>query len=350
MKYTTFGRRTGLRVSEVGLGTANFGTGWGSGAEFDEARRIFDRFAEAGGTLIDTADAYQEGDSERFLKELLASDRDRFVVASKYTQGQHPRHISTTGNSRKAMTRAVEASLRRLGTDYIDLYWAHFPDRMTPTEEIVSGLNDLVASGKVLHAGLSNFPAWRVAWASATADARAWHPVVGIQVEYSLAERSADRELLPMADALGLGVALWSPLAGGLLTGKYRVSKEGRLTDLLGIVQPEDTDQKTEIVDTLLRIATLTGASASQIAMAWLRARSERAATAQVPIIGPRTLAQLEDYLGALDIQLGVEHVDELDRVSAVELGVPHDSVDGIIDQAVGGSFSNFLQRATPVA
>jgi len=221
---------------------------------------------------------------------------------------------------------------------------------MTPTEEILSGLNDLLASGKILHAGLSNFPAWRVAWASATMDARAWHPLVGIQIEYNLAERTADRELLPMADALGLGVAHWSPLAGGLLTGKYRVSTEGRLTDRQGIVQPEDTDQKTAIIDTLLRIANQTGAHASQIAMAWLRARSKQVATPLVPIIGPRTVAQLENYLGALDIQLGVEQVDELDRVSAVELGVPHNSIDDIVDQVAGGSFSNFLPRATPVA
>jgi aryl-alcohol dehydrogenase-like predicted oxidoreductase len=174
--------------------------------------------------------------------------------------------------------------------------------------------------------------------------------VVGIQVEYSLAERGADRELLPMAEALGLGAALWSPLAGGLLTGKYRATRQGRLTDVMGVVQPENTDQKTAIVDTLQRIATQTGTSASQVAMAWLRARAEQSATAQVPILGPRTIAQLEDYLAALDVQLSPEHVDQLDKVSAVELGVPHHSADGVIDQAAGGSLSSFLPRATPIA
>ena len=349
MRYTTFGRRTGLRVSEYGLGTGNFGTGWGAGAEFDESRKIFERFAEAGGTLIDTADGYQQGDSERFLKELLAAERDNFVLATKYTNGPNPKNVSTSGNSRKNMIRAVEASLRRLGTDYIDLYWVHFPDQMTPTEEILFGLNDLIASGKILHAGLSNFPAWRVAYAAATWDARGWPPLVGIQIEYSLAERTADRELLPAADALGLGVALWSPLAGGLLTGKYRVSKEGRLTDWQRVVHTEDTEQKTAVVDALLRVAEQAGASPSQVAMAWLRARAERAATAHIPIIGPRNLAQLEDYLAALDVQLSEAQIEELDQVSMVALGVPHELNNSAIDASSGGSYSSFLPRAVPV-
>jgi aryl-alcohol dehydrogenase-like predicted oxidoreductase len=350
MRYTTFGRRTGLRVSEYGLGTGNFGTGWGAGAEFDESRKMFERFAEAGGTLIDTADGYQQGDSERFLKELLAAERDNFVLATKYTNGPAPNNVSTTGNSRKNMIRSVEASLRRLGTDYIDLYWVHFPDQMTPTEEILSGFNDLIASGKILHAGLSNFPAWRVAYAAATSDARGWPPLVGIQIEYSLAERTADRELLPAADALGLGVALWSPLAGGLLTGKYRVSKEGRLTDWKAVVHTEDTDQKTAVVDALLRMSEQAGVSPSQVAMAWLRARAERAATAHIPIIGPRDLAQLEDYLAALDVQLSAAQIEELDQVSSVRLGVPfEDNNSGAAATAVG-SHSGFLRRALPVA
>lgn len=351
MRYTTFGRRTGLRVSEYGLGTGTFGTGWGAGAELEEARKIFDRFAEVGGTLIDTADGYQEGQSEQFLKEFINADRDHFVLATKYTHGPHPMHVSTSGNSRKNMTRAVEASLRRLGTDYIDLYWVHFPDQLTPTEEILSGLDDLVSAGKILHAGLSNFPAWRVSRAAAIADARGWHPLVGIQIEYSLAERTADRELLPMADALGLGVALWSPLAGGLLTGKYRVSKEGRLTDWQGrVIHEEDTHQKTAVVDALLRIADQTGASAAQVAVAWVRNRFAGAATAYVPIIGPRTPAQLEDYLGALDVRLSTEQIRELDGVSAVTLGVPHEINSRVLDEVAGGSADDFVPRAVPVA
>jgi aryl-alcohol dehydrogenase-like predicted oxidoreductase len=351
MRYTTFGRRTGLRVSEYGLGTGTFGTGWGAGAELGDARKIFERFAEAGGTLIDTADGYQEGQSEQFLKEFLAADRENFVLASKYSHGIHPMRVSTTGNSRKNMRRAVEASLRRLGTDYLDLYWVHFPDAMTPTEEIVDGLDDLVSAGTILHAGLSNFPAWRVARAATLADERGRHPLVGVQIEYSLADRSAERELWPMADALGLGVALWSPLAGGLLTGKYRVSQEGRLTDWQGrVVHEENTAQKSAVLDTLLRLAGQTGATAAQVAMAWLRTRFTGAPTAYVPIIGPRTLAQLDDYLGALDVTLTPDQVSELDTVSAVPLGVPHEAGLGVLPEVSGGVPEAFLPRAVPVA
>src|SRR3954453_2846925 len=266
MRYTTLGRRTGLRVSEYGLGTGNFGTAWGTKATREESRQIFDRFADAGGTLIDTADGYQRGQSEEFLGEFLGADRDHFVVATKYTQGAVGGDVSKTGNGRKNMIRSVEESLRRLRTDHVDLYWVHHPDRITPMDEILRGLDDLVSSGKILHAGLSNFPAWRVAWASATADLRGWAPVAAVQVEYSLVERTADRELLPMAEALGLGVALWSPLGGGLLTGKYRHSDAGRLTDWDRLIHTEDSDQKTRVVDELLIIADEIGVPPAQVA------------------------------------------------------------------------------------
>jgi aryl-alcohol dehydrogenase-like predicted oxidoreductase len=231
MRYTTFGRRTGLRVSEYALGTANFTTVPGVGADREQARAIFDAFADAGGTFLDCADAYQGGQAEVVLGELLAADRDHFVVATKYTRGSGGlTGVSDTGNSRRSMVRSLEASLRRLGTDHIDVYWAHLPDTVTPVDEIVAGFDDLVRAGKILHGGLSNFPAWRVATAATVADARGRAPIVGMQTEYSLAERTADRELLPMAEAFGLGVTLYAPLAGGLLTGKYRHSGEGRLS------------------------------------------------------------------------------------------------------------------------
>lgn len=300
MRYTTFGDRTGLRVSEYALGTGNFGTGWGAGAEPGEARRMFDRFAEAGGTFLDTADSYQFGESEQLVGTFVAADRDHFVLATKFTNGATPQPgISRTGNSRKNMLASLEASLARLGTDYIDLYWVHFPDGLTPMEEILRGLDDLVSSGKILHAALSNFPAWRVSRAVTLADLKNWAPVVGIQTEYSLVERSADRELLPMAEGLGLGAALWSPLGGGLLTGKYRRSAEGRLTDLKAVIHTEDTAQKTAVVDAVLAIAQETGASPAQVALAWVRERAARASTSFVPIIGPRSLAQLDSYLSA---------------------------------------------------
>jgi aryl-alcohol dehydrogenase-like predicted oxidoreductase len=314
MRQRTFGRLTGLRVSEYALGAGNFGTGWGTGAEPGEARRMFERFAEAGGTLIDTAESYQLGESELLLGDFLAADRDHFVVATKYS----------TGNHRRDMIRAVEGSLRRLETDRIDLYWVHFQDGVTPIEEILRALDDLVTSGKIVHAGLSNFPAWRVARAQTIAELRGWSPVAGLQVEYSLVERSAERELLPMAEALGLGVALWSPLGGGLLTGKYRHSDEGRLTDWNRLVHTEDSAQKTRTVDEVLAIAGELAVPPAQVAMAWLRDRDARSSTALVSIIGPRNVAQLEDYLAALDVTLTREQAERLDAVSSPTLGVPH--------------------------
>ena len=347
MRYTTFGHRTGLRVSEYALGTANFGTGWGAGAEPDEARRIFDRFAEAGGTFLDTADAYQFGESEELTGKFVAADRDHFVLSTKFTLGAAPQpSVSRTGNSRKNMVTSVEASLRRLGTDYIDLLWVHFPDELTPMEEILRGLDDLVGSGKIHHAALSNFPAWRVSRAVTLADLRNWAPVVGIQTEYSLVERSADRELLPMAESLGLGGALWSPLGGGLLTGKYRRGTAGRLTDLGAVIHTESTDQKTAVVDAVLAVAEETGVTPAQVSVAWVRERAARSATPLVPIIGPRSLTQLDSYLGALDVQLTPQQFARLSDVSAVPLGVPHEAIAAALGNIRGGDSSRVTAPA----
>ncbi|MFD0441327.1 aldo/keto reductase [Streptomyces chartreusis] len=351
MRYTTFGRTTGLRVSEYALGTGNFGTGGGAGADPDESRRMFDRFAEAGGNFLDTANNYQFGESEELLGKFLTTDRDHFVLATKFTQGATPQPgISRTGNSRKNMIASLEASLKRLGTDYVDLYWVHFPDDLTPMEEILRGLDDLVRSGKILHAALSNFPAWRVSRAATLADLKNWAPVTGIQIEYSLVERSADRELLPMAESLGLGAALWSPLGGGLLTGKYRGSAEGRLSDLKTLVHTESTDQKTAIVDRVLAIAEETGATPAQVSVAWLRERAARAATSFVPIIGPRNLTQLNDYLGALEVGLTPEQYAHLSEVSEVQLGVPHEAVASSLGSVRGGAADRVLAPSPPVA
>ncbi|MGD3111882.1 aldo/keto reductase [Streptomyces sp. YGL11-2] len=351
MRYMTFGRNTGLRVSEYGLGTANFGTLWGGGANPEEARKIFERFAEAGGTLIDTADNYQIGESEKLLGEFLAADRDHFVVTTKFSLGATRPRISNTGNSRKNIRTSVEASLKRLRTDYIDVYWAHMPDSVTPVEEILAALDDLVRAGKILHAGLSNFPAWRVSRAATLAELRGLNRLVGIQLEYSLAERGADRELLPMAEGLGLGTAMWSPLGGGLLTGKYRQSRRGRLSDWEGLaIRLEDSDQRTEIIDAVLAIAEETGVSAAQVSIAWLRARAAKAATAMVPIIGPRTAGQLDDYLGALDITLDDAQFGRLEQASAPRLGQPYELMAGHLDSVLGRESLHFNHPNTPVA
>ncbi|MCK9902494.1 aldo/keto reductase [Frankia sp. Cpl3] len=350
MRHTTFGRSTGLRVSELALGTANFGTRWGTGAEPEEAARILDRFADAGGTFLDTAESYQFGESEEILGRLLAGRRSQFTLATKYGLGLTPDSgVLDTGNGRRPLTRAVEGSLSRLGTDYIDLLWVHFPDTVTPVEEIVRGLDDLVRAGKILYFGLSNFPAWRTARAATLAELRGLAPVTAVQFEYSLVERTADREILPMTEALGLGAALWSPLGGGLLTGKYRTSSAGRLTDLGRVIHTEDSTHKTAVVDAVLETAAELDVSPGQVATAWLRAHAERASTALVPVIGPRSVAQLEDYLGALDVHLDEKQYERLAEVSRIGLGQPHDVAAEQRPVALGGDAASF-RTFVPVA
>jgi len=235
MRYKLFGQHTGLRVSELVLGTGMFGTKWGHGADPEESRRIFDGYLEAGGNFLDTSDTYQFGESEALLGEFIKPNRDDLIVASKYSMGASPNgSLSVTGNNRKAMVRSLEHSLKRLQTDRLDLYWVHVPDGMTPIDEIMRGFDDLVRAGKILYAGLSDFPAWRVARAATVADLRGWAPLAGLQIEYSLVQRTPERELLPMAAAFGLGTVAWSPLGGGVLTGKYRRGESGRQTGMGG--------------------------------------------------------------------------------------------------------------------
>ncbi len=336
MKYTTFGRNSGLRVAELALGTGNFGTGWGYGSEREEAKQVFERYAEAGGNFIDSADAYQFGQSEQMVGEFIAAERDRFVVASKYTLGaMHEAGIGQTGNSRKNMIASVEASLKRLKTDRIDLLWAHFSDNLTPVEEIVRTFDDLIHAGKIQYAGLSNFPAWRIARADTLAELRGWSRIVGIQVEYSLVQRTAERELLPMAEAMGMAATLWSPLGGGLLTGKYRHSDAGRLTGLGRLVHRE---KDTALLDEVLAVAQEQDALPVQIAIAWLRHKAAHSATSLIPILGSRTRSQLDDTLAALNVTLSDEQVARLDRVSAIELGTPHDQIAATLPRAQGGA------------
>jgi aryl-alcohol dehydrogenase-like predicted oxidoreductase len=330
MKYKIFGQKTGLRVSELVLGAGNFGTSWGGhGADEHESRRLFERYLEAGGNTIDTADAYQVGESETILGDLIANERDNIILSSKFTMGAGPKTgLLTVGNSRKNLIRSVEASLKRLKTDRLDIYWAHLSDGQTPIEEIVRGFDDLVRDGKILYAGFSNFPAWRIALASQLADLRGWSPVAGIQIEYSLIERTPDRDLLPMAEALGLGVAFWSPLAGGLLTGKYRsatADPESRLAKWNGAVfRKEDDERASAILDKLESISKETGVKMLDIALAWVRQKHDHTSLSAVTIIGPRTVSQLEDNLASLSFTLSAAYIKQLDDVSDVSLGSPH--------------------------
>jgi aryl-alcohol dehydrogenase-like predicted oxidoreductase len=349
MEHFTFGRNNGLRVSALALGAGSFGSRWGYGAEPDDIPKIFDRFADAGGTFIDTAASYQLGEAEENLGSLLDGRRGQFTVATKFAiGGPEGNGVLQTGNGRRAMFRSVEGSLRRLGTDYIDLLWVHFPDLVTPLEEIVRGLDDLARSGKILYAGLSNFPAWMTARAATLAEARGLIPVAGVQLEYSLVERSADRENLPMAEAMGLGAALWSPLGGGLLSGKYRSGTAGRLTDWNRLVHTEDAPIKAATVDTVLEVADEIAVPAAQVAVAWLLERARRSPTALVPIIGPRTVEQTDSYLASLDVTLDDDHYRRLDGASRIDLGQPHNQLVSQPTAALGGDESGFAPPLVP--
>src|ERR1700681_1269854 len=219
MRYRLLGN-SGLRVSEAALGTMTFGDEWGWGSAKDEARKIYDAFRETGGNFIDTANFYTNGTSESFLGEFMKDHRLSVVLATKYSNASPGKDPNAAGNHRKSMVQALEASLKRLKTDYIDLYWLHIWDQITPIEEVMRAFDDLVRQGKILYAGVSDTPAWGVAKGNTLADLRGWTPFVGLQIEYSLIERTPEGELLPMAADLGLGVTAWSPLAGGMLTGK----------------------------------------------------------------------------------------------------------------------------------
>ncbi|MDM0054580.1 aldo/keto reductase [Variovorax fucosicus] len=318
MKDTVFGK-TGLRVSQVALGTGNFGTGWGYGADPDAAEAVFNAYAEAGGNFIDTADVYQFGQSEELLGTLLQGRREDFVLATKFTNGAVPNaNRLVTGNSRKALVASVEASLKRLKTDRIDIYWAHHPDGVTPIEEIVRGFEDLARTGKILYAGLSNFPAWRLARAVTLAELTHAVPIAAAQFEHSLVCREPEADLFPAARALDLGVVTWSPLGGGMLTGKYRQGEKGRAEGFGGrVFQPENSAQRTQVLDTVLAVASELGVSAGQVAIAWAGTHGA------VPIIGPRSVAQLIDNLGALTVDLSAEQLHRLDTASSLVPSAP---------------------------
>jgi aryl-alcohol dehydrogenase-like predicted oxidoreductase len=296
MRYKLLGN-SGLRVSELCLGAMTFGEEWGWGASKEESRKVYDAFLEAGGNFIDTANAYTNGTSERLLGEFMAGHRERVVLATKYTNAAPGNDPNAAGNHRKSMMQAVEASLKRLKTEYIDLYWLHIWDQITPIEEVMRAFDDLVRQGKIFYAGVSDMPAWLVAKANTLAELRGWTAFAGLQIEYSLIQRTPERELLPMAANLGVGVTAWSPLAGGLLTGKQLApggTKDSRQSD----------PSMQEFMAT--------------------NARKQRPQPV-IPIIGARNLAQVKDNLGSSQVKLAKEHLERLDAVSRIELGFPHD-------------------------
>jgi aryl-alcohol dehydrogenase-like predicted oxidoreductase len=323
MRYRLLGN-SGLRVSEAALGTMTFGDDWGWGAAKDEARKVYDAFRGAGGNFVDTANMYTNGTSESFLGEFMQGHRQSVVMATKYTNAAPGTDPNAAGNHRKSMRQAVEASLKRLRTDYIDLYWVHIWDQITPVEEVMRGLDDLVREGKVLYVGISDAPAWWIAQANTLAQLRGWSPFTGLQLEYSLIERTVERELIPMAKALNLGLTAWSPLANGVLTGKYHgrgSSEQGRMsTDAMKEFLPEQR-RTDRIVAAVKTVSDQSGRSMAQVALAWLRYRP----VPVIPIIGARKLTQLQDNLASLDLTLSSDQLKILDEASRIELGFPYD-------------------------
>lgn len=327
-QYRLLGR-SGLRVSPLCLGAMTFGKDWGWGSDRETSYAIYREYLDRGGNFIDTANFYTNGTSESLLGEFMGTDRDAVVLATKFTLNTRPGDPNAGGNHRKSIAQSVEASLRRLRTDYIDLYWLHAWDFTTPVEEILRALDDLVRAGKVLYLAISDVPAWKISQLNTVADLRGWTRFTALQVDYSLVQRESERDLIPMAEELGLAVLPWSPLGGGLLTGKYtrqhledqlagKGPKGGFGEDNRGIGLDE---RKLTIAETVVSIAKEIGQSPAQVALNWCLQKPGVVS----PIFGARTMEQLLDNLGAVEFTLAPEHMAALDELSAISLGFPHE-------------------------
>lgn len=332
MRYKLLGN-SGLRVSELSLGTMTFGKEWGWGSDYETSKKVFDEFVNAGGNFLDTANLYTQGTSEKMVGEFIKSDRERFVLATKYTLWDRMDDVSFSGNSRKNLFRSVEASLDRLDTDYIDLLWVHAWDFTTPVEEVMRGLDDLIRTGLVHYIGISDTPAWIVSQANTMADLKSWSKFIGLQIEYSLIERTPERDLMPMAKALNIGVTPWAPLGGGVLSGKYLKNEKGRIED----DHPRRNERNNKIAQEVVKVAQELGVSASQVAINWTRQQNQQV----IPIIGASKVEQIKDNLACLSFEIPQEHMTRLDEVSKIELGFPHDFLnsDMVKNVAFGGTY-----------
>jgi aryl-alcohol dehydrogenase-like predicted oxidoreductase len=317
MRYKLLGK-TGVRISELALGTMTFGEDWGWGASPDVSARILNLFADAGGNVIDTADVYTNGTSETILGELLKGRRDRFVLATKFTNQTDQRDPNSAGNHRKKIVASIEASLRRLQTDHIDLYWVHARDLLTPVEELMRALDDQVRMGKILYTAVSDWAAWEIAEANTCARLRDWSPFSAVQIRYNLLDRSPERELLPMAKAFDLPVFCWGPLAEGRLTGKYLRGQTGRATEF---ARPYTQVGSDDVVREVLAISDEVGCSPAQVALSWLRQQPGSV----IPLIAARTEEQFRDNLSAINVDLSQSDLDRLDAISRPTLGFPAD-------------------------
>jgi aryl-alcohol dehydrogenase-like predicted oxidoreductase len=320
--YVTLGR-SGLRVSPLCLGAMTFGEDLGWGSSVEESQSIMDRYIDLGGNFIDTANFNTKSHSEKIIGDHVgrhASRRDRLVIATKFSGNLYPGDPNGGGSGRKSIVSACDNSLRRLQTDYIDLYWLHNWDMHTPIEETMAALDDLVRAGKVRYLGVSDTPAWKIAQANVTAHFRGWSAFIGLQIEYSLLERTVEQELMPMAAELGLGVTPWSPLKSGALSGKYTRSNHGEARrDRAVFLEPYLNDRTYGLVDELASIAKAQDTTVARVALAWLRVQPGVTST----IIGARRSAQLEDNVKSLDVSLTSEELGRLGALTKPTFGFP---------------------------
>ncbi len=338
--YVTLGH-SGLRVSPLCLGTMTFGEDWGWGSSVKDSEAIIDAFVERGGNFIDTANAYTKGHSEKIIGDHVGrhpSRRDRLVIATKFFSNLYPGDPNGGGASRKAIVSACEQSLRRLQTSYLDLYWMHCWEALTPIDETMRALDDLVRDGKVRYIGFSDTPAWKCAEAQTMARLRGWTPLIALQIEYSLLERTVEGELLPMARELGMGVTPWAPLKAGILTGKYTRDQHGKQEAGRGkLVTSALRDSTYDVVEAVAQIAKELDTTVSRVAIAWVQGRPGIAST----IIGARTLQQLEDNLGAIDVKLSVAHLEKLEALTKPKLNFPADFMKSVPVFSFGGTTIN---------
>jgi len=338
--YVTLGR-SGLRVSPLCLGTMTFGEDLGWGTSVQDSASIIDSFLDRGGNFIDTANIYTHGHSEKIIGDHLGKNparRDRVVLATKFFGGMFPGDPNSGGANRKAIVNSLENSLRRLQTDYIDLYWMHAWDATTPIEETMRALDDLVASGKVRYLGLSDTPAWKCAEAQTIARFRGWAPLVALQIEYSLLERTVEGDLVPMALELGLGITPWSPLKSGVLSGKYTRENHGQQKADRGAWAEGNLTEKTyDIIDSLLAIAKEVDSTPARVALAWL---ARKPGVTSI-ILGARSQKQLDDNLAAASLALSAAHVAKLDELSTPTLNFPAGFMDAVPGFAYAGTTIN---------
>jgi aryl-alcohol dehydrogenase-like predicted oxidoreductase len=340
MNYKLLGR-SGLKVSELCLGTMGFGTEAGWGADKQASFEIMDAFANAGGNFLDTANVYKLGTSEKIIGEYVNNhDRDYFVLATKYSLKDNMTNPNASGNSRKNMMRSVEESLKRLKTDFIDVFYLHIWDDITPMDEVLRGLDDLIRQGKITYAAISDTPAWQVAKGNTLAELMGWSQFIALQVEYSLIQRTPERELIPMAKHFGMTVTPWAPLGGGVLSGKYLRGEQGRIK----AESRRLDDRSVAITKTVVSIADELGVSASHVALQWTMSQGFSC----IPIVGATKVSQLQENLKTIDVTLTTEHLQKLDEVSSIDLGFPGEffKEDAVRTNSFGGFYDRVEKRS----